>query len=257
VQHSLGFVPIVWIRNLPGPSSTGDPADGACTFRTAIETQIEIDYQLSQAGRGLKYSSDPTLLIKEPATIDSEIVKGAGNALVVSEKGDARLLEIGGTAAAAVIEYVRTLRELALESVHGNRASADRLTAAQSGRALELMNQGLVWLADNLRVSYGEGALLSLARMVLQSSQVYRLRVMGREVGAMNPLARLSLKWPHWYPTTADDRQKDAQTLSTLAGAGQISRETAIKAIADTYDIEDIPAELARIASELRNNESD
>ena len=256
VQHGLGFVPVVWIRNLPGPSSTGDAADGACTFRPAIETQIEIDYQLSQAGRGLKYSSDPTLLIKEPATTDSEIIKGAGNALVVSEKGDARLLEIGGTASAAVIEYVRTLRELALESVHGNRANADRLTAAQSGRALELMNQGLVWLADNLRVSYGEGALLSLARMVLRASQVYRLRVMGREIAAMDPIARLSLNWPRWYPTTADDRQKDAQTLSTLASAGQISRESAVKAIADTFDIEDVPAELARIAADRDTNGS-
>lgn len=128
VRHGLGFVPLVWIRNLPGLSSSGDPADGACTFRAAIETQIEIDYQLSQAGRGLKYSSDPTLLIKEPATSDTAIVKGAGNALVVSEKGDAKLLEIGGTASAAVIEYVRTLREFALESVHGNRANADRLS---------------------------------------------------------------------------------------------------------------------------------
>ena len=109
VRHGLGFVPLVWIRNLPGISSTGDPAEGACTFRPAIETQIEIEYQLSQAGRGLKYSSDPTLLIKEPATGDGEIVKGAGNALVVSEKGDARLLEIGGTASAAVMEYVRAL----------------------------------------------------------------------------------------------------------------------------------------------------
>ncbi|HME19841.1 MAG TPA: hypothetical protein VKI44_00485 [Acetobacteraceae bacterium] len=256
VQHGLGFVPMVWIRNLPGPSSTGDVADGACTFRAAIETQIEIDYQLSQAGRGLKYSSDPTLLIKEPASTDNEIIKGAGNALVVSEKGDARLLEIGGTASAAVIEYVRTLRELALESVHGNRANADRLTAAQSGRALELMNQGLVWLADNLRVSYGEGALLSLARMVLRASQIYRLRVMGRELAAMDPVARLSLNWPRWYPTTADDRQKDAQTLSTLANAGQISRESAVKAIADTFDIEDVPAELARIAVDRNANGS-
>lgn len=246
-RHGLGFVPIVWIRNLPGPSSTGDPADGACTFRAAIETQIEIDYQLSQAGRGLKYSSDPTLLIKEPATTDSEIVKGAGNALVVSEKGDAKLLEIGGTASAAVIEYIRTLRELALESVHGNRANADRLTAAQSGRALELMNQGLIWLADNLRISYGEGALLSLARMVLRASQVYQLRVMGHDVLAMDAAARLSLNWPRWYPATADDRQKDAQTLSTLANAGHISQESAVKAIADTYDIEDVPAELLRI----------
>lgn len=254
MHHGLGFVPMVWIRNLPGPPSTGDAADGACSFRAAIETQIEIDYQLSQAGRGLKYSSDPTLLIKEPATTDNEIVKGAGNALVVSEKGDAKLLEIGGTASAAVIEYVRTLREFAIESVHGNRASADRLTAAQSGRALELMNQGLIWLADNLRVSYGEGALLALARMVLRASHVYPLRVMGREITPLDLAARLGLSWPRWYAATADDRQKDAQTLSTLAKAGQISRETAVKTIADTYDIEDVPAELARIATDSKCN---
>jgi hypothetical protein len=254
VRHGLGFVPIVWIRNLPGFSVTGDPADGACTFRAAIETQIEIDYQLSQAGRGLKYSSDPTLLIKEPATTDSEVIKGAGNALVVSEKGDAKLLEIGGTASAAVVEYVRALRELALESVHGNRASADRLTAAQSGRALELMNQGLIWLADNLRISYGEGGLLDLARLVMRASCVYQLRVMGQEPSPLDPGLRLSLKWPRWYPLSADDRQRDAQTLATLAAAGQISRETAVKSIADTYDIEDVPAELARISAECKSS---
>jgi hypothetical protein len=250
VQHNLGFVPLVWVRNLPGLSSTGSTDEGACTFRAAIETQIEIDYQLSQAGRGLKYSSDPTLLIKEPATTDVQIVKGAGNALVVNENGDAKLLEIGGTASAAVIEYVRTLRELALESVHGNRANADRLSAAQSGRALELLNQGLIWLADNLRISYGEGALLQLARMILRAAQTYPLTVMGQPIPAPDPASRLSLKWPRWYPPTADDRQKDAQTLSTLAGSGQISRETAVKSIADTYDIADVSDELARITSD-------
>jgi hypothetical protein len=250
VKHGLGFVPIVWVRNLPGRSATDDPNDGACTFRSAIETQIEIDYQLSQAGRGLKYSSDPTLLIKEPATSDAQIVKGAGNALVVSERGDARLLEIGGTASAAVMEYVRTLRELALESVHGNRANADRLTAAQSGRALELMNQGLLWLADNLRVSYGETALLSLARMVVRASHVYPLRAMEKEIPALDVSARLSIKWPRWYPPTADDRQKDAQTLTTLVTAGLMSRETAVKAIADTFDIEDVPGELTGISAD-------
>jgi hypothetical protein len=250
VRHDLGFVPIVWVRNLPGPSATGDANDGACTFRAAIETQIEIDYQLSQAGRGLKYSSDPTLLIKEPATSDTEVVKGAGNALVVSEKGDAKLLEIGGTASAAVLDYVRALREMALESIHGNRASADRLTAAQSGRALELMNQGLIWLADMLRVSYGEGALLSLARMVLRAAQRYRLIVLGSALPPLDPSAHLNLVWPRWVPPTADDRMKDAQTLATLAAARQISRETAVRSIAATYDIEDVPAELARIAAD-------
>ena len=243
VQHALGFVPMVWIRNLPG----GDDTDGACTFRAAIETSIEIDYQLSQAGRGLKYSSDPTLLIKEPAGMEGEMVRGAGNALVVSEKGDARLLEIGGTAASAVIDYVRTLREFTLESVHGNRADASRLTAATSGRALELMNQGLVWLADNLRVSYGEGALLGLARMVLRARERYPIRVMGQALPQLDPNARLGLKWPRWYPLSAQDRAADAQTLQTLTGAGLISRETAIASIADTYDIESVMDEADRI----------
>ena len=51
VRHGLGFVPLIWVKNLPG----GAGVDGACTFRSAIDTSIEIDYQLSQAGRGLKY----------------------------------------------------------------------------------------------------------------------------------------------------------------------------------------------------------
>ncbi len=249
-RHGLGFVPVVWIRNLPGKSATNDANDGACTFQAAIATQIEIDYQLSQAGRGLKYSSDPTLLIKEPAISDSQVIKGAGNALVVSEKGDARLLEIGGTASGAVIEYVRTLRELALESIHGNRSSADRLTAAQSGRALELMNQGLLWLADNLRVSYGETALLVLARMVLRASQIFKLRVMDRDIPPLDASTRLSIKWPRWYPLTADDRQKDSQALTALVGAGLLSRQTAVKALSDAFDISDVPGELAGILND-------
>ena len=249
VNHGLGFVPIAWIRNLPGASWTGDGADGACTFRAAIETGIEIDYQLSQAGRGLKYSSDPTLLIKEPAGIEGELIRGAGNALIVSEHGDAKLLEIGGTASSAVIEYVRTLREFALESVHGNRADASRLSAATSGRALELMNQGLLWLADNLRISYGEGAILTLARMILRAGEKYQLRVADTDVAKLDPTAKLSLIWPAWYPQTSEDRQRDASTVTTLVANSQLSRETALKAIAATYDIEDIPAELARIAA--------
>jgi hypothetical protein len=173
-------------------------------------------------------------------------VRGGGNALIVSEKGDARLLEIDGTASAAVIDYVRTLREFALEGVHGNRASPDRLSAAQSGRAIEMMNQGLVWLADNLRVSYGD-ALLKLARMVVRASHLYPLRILGQGIAPIPHTVRLGLIWPRWYAPTSEDRARDAQTLRTLAETGLISQETAVKTIADVYDIEDVHAELARI----------
>jgi len=256
VRHGLGFVPVVWIRNLPGLSSSGSPHEGACTYQAAIETQIEIDYQLSQAGRGLKYSSDPTLILKEPAITENELLKGAGNALVVGQNGDARLLEIDGSASAAVIEYVRVLREFALEAIHGNRASPERISAAQSGRALELMNQGLLWLADRLRITYGEMGLLSLARMIIRASQVFQLSVMGQPIKRLDPALMVSLRWPRWYAPSSDDRQRDAQTLSALATAGHISRETAVKAIASAYDIEDIPAELTRIGNDRQEQGS-
>ena len=233
VRHGLGFVPIVWVRNLPG----GMEPDGACTFRAAIECSIEIDYQLSQAGRGLKYSSDPTLLIKEPAGLEGEIVRGAGNALVVSEKGDARLLEIGGTAAGAVLNYVRMLRELALEGVHGNRADASRLTAPASGRALEMMNQGLVWLADNLRVSYGEGGLLPLCRMILRAAERYPLVVGGVSVGGLDAGASLGLVWPPWYPSSSEDRARDAATLMSLAAVGKLSSATVQRWLDDAWGV--------------------
>lgn len=241
VTHSLGFVPMVWIRNLPG----GDDIDGACTFAAAVENQIEIDYQLSQAGRGLKYSSDPTLVIKEPA-MDGDIVKGGGNALILAQDGDAKLLEIGGTAAAAVIEYVKVLREFALESIHGNRSSADKLSAAQSGRAIELMNQGLIWLADRLRASYGEHGLLPLFRMVVAAASVVELMIDGKPVTFPAGMP-ITLKWPRWYQPTAEDRQADAGTLNALRAGGLMSRQTAINALADDYDIEDVAAELLLI----------
>jgi hypothetical protein len=246
VRHGLGFVPMVWIRNLPG----GDDVDGACTFRAAIDTQIEIEYQLSQAGRGLKYSSDPLLLIKEPATSDDQIVRSAGNALVVSEKGDAKMLEIGGTAADAVISYVRALREMALESVHGNRSSADKLSAAQSGRALELMHQPLIWLADQLRTSYGENGVLPLARMVIEASRKMRLKVKGKDIAPFGEDAYPTLRWPGWFAPTVSDQEQQATALSTSRRAGHISRETAVKSIAATYDIEDVDAELQRIQAD-------
>ena len=246
VTHALGFVPCIWVRNLPG----GDAIDGGCTFpNEAIDCQIEIDYQLSQAGRGLKYSSDPTLMLKEPASPDdSQIVKGAGNALVVGENGDAKLLEINGTAVAAVLDYVRALRDLGLETAHGNRANADKLSAAQSGRAMELMNQALIWLADKLRISYGEGALLDLLKMIVAASKKYPLMLKdGTKLGELDGTKPLSLRWPAWYAPTYADKQSQAETVSTLRGAGALSQETTVKTIATDYDIEDVAAEIALI----------
>ncbi len=249
VKHSLGFVPIAWVRNLPG----GDEIDGEPTFPVeAIDTQIEADYLLSQGGRGLKYQSDPTLHIKEPAfSGQGPVIKGAANAIVTAAEGDAKLLEISGDAAGAVLEWVRGLRELALEGAGGNRANADKLSSAQSGRAMELMNQALIWLADKLRISYGEGALLDLLNMVVKASAKLDLvDKKGRKLDKLSTDEDVALRWPQWYQPTYADKQTQAETLDVLRQAGLLSRETGVKSLAASYDIADPEDEIRQIESD-------
>jgi hypothetical protein len=277
VTHDLGLVPWVWVKNLPGKLRLVDASDasgaskapryseidGACTFMAAIDSMIEIEYQLSQEGRGLKYSMDPTLLVKEPAAPTSaaaakppgsaggkQRVKSPANAMTVGKDGDAKLLEITGEAFKVVLEYVRAIREFAMESVHGSRADTLKLTGAQSGRAMEIMQQALIWLAGRLRVSYGEGALLELLRMALAAHEKFPLTLEGKPQDKVKADEPITLQWPRWYEPTATDRQANATTLQLHAEAGHLSRETAVRSIAADYDIEDVDAEIARIAAD-------
>lgn len=246
VEHNLGFVPIVWIKNLPN----GEGIDGECTFAAAIDTIIEIDYQLSQVGRGLRYSSDPTLLIKEPAVGQGQIIKGAGNALIVDAEGDAKYLEIDGGASNAVLEYVKRLRETALESVNGNRTSPDKISVAQSGVAMKHMNQDLVNLVDKLRITYGECGILKLLKMILKATKKYSIVVNGEKIPELDENSEISLRWPDWYPQTILEMQQESITLKTLTESHLISKKTALKILAQKYDIEDIDAELLEIAGD-------
>ena len=252
VTHGLGRVPIVWATNLPG----GDTTDGACTFEAAISTVIELDYLMSQAGRALRIAGDPLLLLKTEPSVDEDgkprdIIGGASDMLVVPPHGDAKLLEINGDSARASLEHCRMLRHMALEAAHGNRADADKLTAAQSGRALEMMNQGLVWVADKLRVSYGERALLDVLRILIEASNHLTggLVVDGVTYRSLSAEG-LALSWPDFYPPTPQERLSDAQTLAALRNAGLVSRRTAVRSIAPEYDIEDVDAELVSIAAD-------
>ena len=258
MDHGLGFVPIAWIKNLPGQTASGP--DGACTFAPAIDTVIETDYLLSQAGRGLKYGSDPTLVLKDGGHggMMTQRVGGAAAALVVPPEGDAKLLEINGNAASAVLAHARELRTIALEAMHGNRAHADRLSAAQSGRSMELMCQGLIWLADRLRTSYGEGALLALLRMACVASARLPggLRIMGEAYGDLSPDG-LGLRWPDWFAPSFQDRQAQASSLCMLVDAGIMSRDTALGAVAALYDIEDVGREAQRVAGVSTQEEAE
>ena len=123
---------------------------------------------------------------------------------------------------------------------------------------MELMCQGLIWLADRLRVSYGEGALLSLLRLVCLASERLPggIEVMGKRYRKLDA-SGLGLRWPAWFAPSFADRQAQASTLATLVDAGIMSRQTASFVVEDNYDIEDSAAEAARIAEDVLDNGED
>jgi hypothetical protein len=83
--------------------------------------------------------------------------------------------------------------------------------------------------------------------MVLRAGARYELRVFGAAIDALDPAARLALAWPRWYPPTAQDASADTQSLVALVGAGLLSRETAVRSLAERFAIDDIAAEVARL----------
>jgi hypothetical protein len=251
-KHKLKRVPMVWIKNL----GSLNEADGYCTFERGIPTVIELDYLLSQGSRGVKYNADPVMLIKDKNT-DVTSLRKDGNVLQTDTEGDAKLLELNGGAAKSVIEFAMKLRETALEAMHGNRANADRISAAQSGVATELLYQPLIMVADRLRSSYGEFGLLALLRMIIAATNAYpELEVHGQKIGRLKEPDDLALRWNKWFPLTGQDHLNNAQALVALTSGGIMSQKTATKTIADDYDLEGIDAEVKEIAQNMADNDA-
>ncbi|ARW15788.1 portal protein [Komagataeibacter europaeus] len=253
-HHGLGFVPWVWMANLAAPGVV----DGPCTFEAAIDTVIECDYLLSQSGRGLKYSADPRLVIRagpDPYADGTPASSGgAASALTLPLDGDAKLLEINGDAAGAMRDHYRELRASVMEQIHGNRAQADRLSAPASGRAMEMLYQPLLWLADRMRLSYGEYGLLALYRMVCAFSHAIAggLRINGRDYAGLDADG-LALQWPPYFAGTEADLAQLAQGLDTAVRGGFLSRQTACVILAARAGTPSPHSEWARIGTERPN----
>lgn len=265
-RHAFGFVPVVWIKN-DGTRATNAEPDGCCLFERAIDNQIEADYVLSQAGRGLKYAADPVLVIKDDpiGTLTSpdgvpvegqdqptRRAGGAASALEIGTNGDAKLLEINGTSASALIAYEKAIRNVILEQMHGSRADPDKMSAAQSGRAMELLNDGLIRFAGRLREPFGQCGLLVLLRIVCRLSTIVDggVEIDGEKIEDIDP-AGLGLVWPKWYQPTPTEFLQTAQGLVTARDGNLMSDETACSLWCAFIGVDNSAEEWARVQAEM------
>lgn len=200
VEHDLGFVPGVWVRNLAGTTAI----DGIGTWEDSVSLSVEIDYLLSQASRGTRYNCAPELVIVgDVQHAGDEIDRGPASYIHLKGsvkqpdgdtfgEGSAELLEMTGEGIKAAHELVDKLRNMALEQIGATRKDPEKLKGVMSGRAMEFLDEDSHDLVMELRSSYGDGALELLRKVV-------------RALGLDADPAGLQLDWPRLYQPTPED----------------------------------------------------
>jgi len=257
-KHSLGFVNVLWIVNL-----TEDVLpDGVCTFDGAINNQFVIDRVLSTGQQAIVTAGSPILAISKPGGQQTFGAEGSTNnpgaggmnitpdsVLEVEESNGAWLVQMSAESTMALDTYVRLLRGLSIENCAGSRISEDGVGGKESGYAMELLNQALVWLAGHLRHSYGEPGLVALVRMIAKIHDKYPITSLVK--AKFDPDAELKeISWGPYYEPSGQDKLFEVQAAVAAVEGGFIDIETAIANIGPYYDVIDIQGMAAKAKAE-------
>jgi hypothetical protein len=236
-----GRTPVVFAKNLGGRQRD---VDGPALWWPVRNICVEIDYTLSQAGRGLRYTADPMLFVRrgemdggeddDPAGFerpagntatqtadDGSMVRGATQVLVGTGRyADAKLLETSAAGISEEREFAKDLRELALEILGGQKARAEHLRAAASGKALDKGLKPLRRVVRRQRRPYGNGVLLALVDLVLFGYTVgaFSARASDVDVAAIPLDATRVLNWPNDETLQAQDLLYHVEALTLAAG---------------------------------------
>lgn len=202
IPHNLGFVPAVWIRNLPNDCGV----DGAGTWDDAIDMSIELDYLISQMTRGTRYNCAPQLVVtgefaEDPS--DEGVIRSPSHTIHLkgdwkggdgtgTSGGDAKLLEMSGKGMEVADKLCDRLRNMALEQIGAVRKDPEKLHGVLSGRAMEFLDEDAHDLVMELRRSYGDAMMEIVRKMVA---------ALGLAVDTQS----LKMVWPRLYQPTPED----------------------------------------------------
>lgn len=202
--HAFGFVPGHWFVNLP---DNGGDAAGGCTFEDAIPNSIELDYTLSQVGRGVRYNCAPQLVVVgKILNPEGDVSRSPMRYLHIEggtrteeghviSPGSASLLEMSGEGTRASLELIESLRNLALEQIAASRKDPEKVKGPMSGRAMEYLDEDSTDLIMDLRSQYGEYGALPLLKKICLATK----KATPATVGA------LTLQWPRIFQPTPDE----------------------------------------------------
>ena len=250
-EHGLGIVQGQWFRT----SKNKHVPDGYSLIEDIFDFIDELNYNFSQSSNAVSYNQDPQLAINgmDVDELDA-LVRSSAKAWNLGRDGKANFLETdlnGVQIASDLREKVRlNIQDIARvvlmdpEKIVGH---------AQSGSALEILHGPMVELIDELRSMIEE----DIIGLVSKISMTYLILInAGVEMGISIPAGwapksfNISAIWSPVFPQTIEDLQKKVALAVSVSSGNLISRETMTRWLAKDFDIEDIEAELAKIANQ-------
>lgn len=287
-EHGLGMFPGAWIQNLP----CDDDIDGIPDCDGIYQMLDAIDRLVAQENKGLMANMDPTLVVsrdKRLAQIGVPLKKGSDNALDVGQGGSANYLEIAAGGINAAQNLVETLKQAALDRASMIAPSPEQMSgAAQSALAIEMLYHPTLAKASRLREQYGEG-IERLGHIVLAFARVWgdsrkyegrarptfdlppRLEEVDTNPDSPNRLegvqkrfirrepgkgSMITLEWGPYFAPTPTDKQARIQNVTMAHQGGYIDLETAVRMVADIFDIEDVDGLLRKVREEAEEKKS-
>lgn len=274
--HGFGFVPVVWIQNMPSEEGT----DGWSDVEGVHDLQEAIDALQAQAHKGTLNNCDPTPIISSDTEDEfgdgmGALRKGSNNGLQVEKGGEVNYLEMSGGGIEAAGNLIERYRDQAQE-VSRCVLAANFDGPARTEQEVEQNYSSMLEAADMLREQYGDGVrkLLEMALRAARMMQTPRA-VGGENVTVIRQVVRITpsvdngerrervlgdgevveLQWPEYRQHSLDDTGKAVGAAAQAKQAGLIDQETAVKFIAPYFHIKDVKGVAQRALEEARQAE--
>jgi hypothetical protein len=250
IDHGLGFVQGEWFRTT---DELGVP-DGQSIIEPAISFFSEMDYSASQSSQAISYNQEPIPLISglDVDSID-ELIKSSTRGWNLGREGDAKFLESNLAAVQRAMEFRDKIR-LGLQDVTRILLmDPEKMVGhAQSGKSLEVLHGPLLDVVYMLRESFGPTLSRMMSKMATVAYMLGRANAgiitvpPGWSPASLDP----TVTWPDVFPETVEDLQKKVSVGVAAANASIVSRETITRWLAKSFGIEDVEAEVAKVAAQ-------
>lgn len=278
VEHGFGFVPAVWVQNLP---EMGD-VDGSPDCLGGYDMAERLDYILSQTERALLYNADPTLSIVTDESLGA-VATGSDNALKLPIGSTAQYLEISGQGIEKLKDLAEMYRRLFLEQV---ACVIDELPQGGESRTATEVNKSqnaMTQKVGRLQEQYGHRCLRPLMELVYKAAvklaepddegeiqEIYLppkkvetgkgesrlVKFVERKLPERKKKVRLQVVWPATNePTTAEIAQA-TQAVAQARTAGLLDLESSVNYLAPLFNIKDVQAVLDALEKEKAESQA-